>query len=113
MGQIADTRLRLNTIVGFYRELNSMKEQIELIYRMAYNNNIKFNNLLADMQVWSTADPESIEYELYLMASGILPAELLPSIIAMQTKTQELLATIEALDTESNNELLDINTDSI
>lgn len=113
MGQIADTRLRLNTIVGFYRELNSMKEQIELIYRMAYNNNIKFNSLLANMQIWSTADPESIEYELYLMASGILPTELLPSIITMQTKTQELLATIEAIDTESNNELLNINTDSI
>lgn len=113
MGQIADTRLQLNTIVGFYRELNSMKEQIELIYRLAYNNNIRFNDLLADMQTWSNAEPESIEYELYLMASGILPAELLPSIIAMQTKTQELIVAIETLDTESNSKLLDINTDSI
>lgn len=113
MGQIEDNRIKLNTIVGVYNELNTIKQQVELIYRLVYNNNIKFNQILQNMQNWSTAEVGTIEYELYQIVSGIFLESLLPYIITMQTKSQEFLDSIDAVNQQSNNELLDINTDSI
>lgn len=111
MPTITENRQTLEALKEFSKELSDFEEQINMIYRVAYNLNIKFNNLQTNLAAWSQAEVGTLENQLYELGSGIMPTELMPHVLGIQQKTLDLVAAIEAANLASEGQWFEINQD--